>query len=114
MRPTTALDENVFDINALLHPGTIFEHPKDVLAHPELSISENAPSLRRGHPTHRRSVPVPRCGRLRASRNPSPSTRSLRRSANWTADRATRRAASQAACVRRLGWRPNKGDATWM
>jgi hypothetical protein len=40
MRPTTALNDNVFDLNALLHPGTIFEHPKDVLAHPWLSISE--------------------------------------------------------------------------
>ena len=25
MRPTTA-DDNVFDFNALLHPGTVFEH----------------------------------------------------------------------------------------
>jgi hypothetical protein len=31
MRPTTAFDDNVFDINALLHPGTVFDHPKDVL-----------------------------------------------------------------------------------
>jgi hypothetical protein len=28
MRPTTAID-NVFDFQALLHPGTVFEHPKD-------------------------------------------------------------------------------------
>lgn len=44
MRPTTALrnanDNNIFDLNALLHPGTVFEHPKDVVAHPDLSISE--------------------------------------------------------------------------
>jgi hypothetical protein len=40
MRPTTAFDDNVFDFNALLHPGTVFDHPKDVLAHPSLSISE--------------------------------------------------------------------------
>ena len=39
MRPTTAFD-NVFDINALLHPGTVFDHPKDVVAHPALSIAE--------------------------------------------------------------------------
>ena len=31
MRPTTA-DNNVFDFNALLHPGTVFAHPKDVVA----------------------------------------------------------------------------------
>jgi hypothetical protein len=40
MRPTTAFDDNVFDINALLHPGTIFDHPKDVLAHRSLTVSE--------------------------------------------------------------------------
>jgi hypothetical protein len=40
MRPTTALDDNVFDFNALLHPGTTFEHPQDVVAHPNLSLAE--------------------------------------------------------------------------
>ena len=39
MRPTTA-DDNVFDFNALLHPGTVFNHPRDVVADPTLSISE--------------------------------------------------------------------------
>jgi hypothetical protein len=39
MRPTTASD-NVFDINTLLHPGTVFDHPKDVVAHTALSIAE--------------------------------------------------------------------------
>ena len=40
MRPTTAFNDNVFDITALLHPGTVFDHPRDVVAHPSLSISE--------------------------------------------------------------------------
>ena len=40
MRPTTAYSDNVFDINALLHPGTIYNHPDDVVADPSLSISE--------------------------------------------------------------------------
>ena len=40
MRPTTAFHDNVFDLNALLHPAAIFDHPKDLLAHPSLSISE--------------------------------------------------------------------------
>ncbi len=40
MRPTTAIDDNVFDFNALLHPGTVFDHPKDVLADSSLSVSE--------------------------------------------------------------------------
>jgi hypothetical protein len=39
MRPT-AFDDNVFDINALLHPGTMFDHPREVLSHPSLSLSE--------------------------------------------------------------------------
>ncbi|MDI3560624.1 hypothetical protein [Bradyrhizobium sp. Arg816] len=40
MRPTTASDDNVIDLNALLHPGTVFDHPRDVLADSSLSISE--------------------------------------------------------------------------
>jgi hypothetical protein len=39
MRPTTAFD-NVFDFDALLHPGKAFDHPRDVVAHPFLSIAE--------------------------------------------------------------------------
>ncbi|TYL86212.1 hypothetical protein FXB40_42125 [Bradyrhizobium rifense] len=40
MRPTTAFHDNVFDINVLLHPSTVFDHPKDILADPSLSVSE--------------------------------------------------------------------------
>jgi hypothetical protein len=40
MRPTTALDANVFDFDYLLHPGTRFEHPRDVVSHPGLSLGE--------------------------------------------------------------------------
>lgn len=40
MRPTTAFNDNVSDINALLHPGTVFDHPRDVVAHPSLTMSE--------------------------------------------------------------------------
>lgn len=40
MRPTTALDDNVVDLNALLHPGTVFAHPHDVVSHPTLSLAE--------------------------------------------------------------------------
>jgi hypothetical protein len=40
MRPTTASDDNVFDFQALLHPGTVFEHPRDVVTHPSLSLAE--------------------------------------------------------------------------
>src|SRR6476659_2603835 len=40
MRPTTAINDNVFDFQALLQPGTVFEHPKDVVAHPDLTLAE--------------------------------------------------------------------------
>ena len=41
MRPTTADDDdNVFDFDALLHPGTVFGHPKDVVLHSGLTIAE--------------------------------------------------------------------------
>ena len=40
MRPTTATVDNVFDFQALLHPGTVFEYPKDVVMHPSLTLAE--------------------------------------------------------------------------
>ncbi len=40
MRPTTAHDDNVFDINALLHPGTVFNHPRDVVIDQSLTMAE--------------------------------------------------------------------------
>jgi len=40
MRPTTAINDNVFDFQALLHPGTVFDHPKDVVSHPDLTLAE--------------------------------------------------------------------------
>lgn len=40
MRPTTAHDPKIFDLNALLHPGSTFDHPSEVVAHPTLSIAE--------------------------------------------------------------------------
>jgi len=40
MRPATAINDNVFDFQALLHPGIVFEHPKDVVAHPDLTLAE--------------------------------------------------------------------------
>jgi hypothetical protein len=39
MRMTTAHD-NVFDFDALLHPGTVFDHPRDVVVHPGLTTAE--------------------------------------------------------------------------
>jgi hypothetical protein len=33
-------DDNVHDLNAILHPGTVFKHPQDVLVHATLSRTE--------------------------------------------------------------------------
>jgi hypothetical protein len=33
-------DENVYDLNAILHPRTVFDHPRDVLADATLSKAE--------------------------------------------------------------------------
>jgi hypothetical protein len=32
--------DNVYDLNALLHPGSVFDHPKDVLADTSISRAE--------------------------------------------------------------------------
>jgi len=40
MRPTTATGDNVFDFEAILHPGTVYDHPKDVLTDPDLTLGE--------------------------------------------------------------------------
>src|SRR4051812_29908454 len=47
-----------FDINALLHPGTIFDHPKDVLTRPNRSIQRNEPFLLLGRPMRRQTCPA--------------------------------------------------------
>ena len=33
-------DDNVIDLNAILHPGSVYDHPRDVVADPTLSASE--------------------------------------------------------------------------
>jgi len=35
-----SFDENVYDLNAILHPGSVFDHPRDVLADTTLSRPE--------------------------------------------------------------------------
>jgi len=36
----TAAHDNVFDFEALIHPGTIYAHPRDVVADANLSLAE--------------------------------------------------------------------------
>lgn len=45
MRPTTAHDDNIFDLNSLLHPGATFDHPRDVVSHPRLTLAEKRATL---------------------------------------------------------------------
>src|ERR1700744_3839957 len=40
MRPTTAIDDHIFDFDYLLRAGTRFEHPRDVVSHPGLGLGE--------------------------------------------------------------------------
>jgi hypothetical protein len=32
--------DNIIDLNAILHPGSVYDHPRDVIADPTLSIGE--------------------------------------------------------------------------
>jgi hypothetical protein len=38
--PDHRFDDNVYDLNAILHPGSVFDHPRDVLADTSLSLGE--------------------------------------------------------------------------
>jgi hypothetical protein len=35
-----AIYDNVYDLNAILHPGSVYDHPRDVLADEELTLAE--------------------------------------------------------------------------
>jgi hypothetical protein len=39
-KPMIDQTDNVFDLNAVLHPGTVFDHPRDVVADTTLSLAE--------------------------------------------------------------------------
>ena len=32
--------DNIIDLNAILHPGSVYEHPSDVVADPSISLGE--------------------------------------------------------------------------
>ena len=96
MRPTTATDDNVFDFQALLHPGTVFEHPKDVVAHPCLTLAEKRAILASWASD---ASAIASCPALRAPEGLKAPV-SIDAIANWTAAPATRRAASRCGCAR--------------
>ena len=63
MRPTTALDDNVFDFDYLLHPGTKFELPRDVVSHAVYARRETSHPGLVGLRRLRDRVLTRRCGR---------------------------------------------------
>jgi hypothetical protein len=34
------IDDNVYDLNAILHPGLVYDHPRDVLMDGDLTLAE--------------------------------------------------------------------------
>jgi hypothetical protein len=80
--------DNVYDLNALLHPGSVFDHPKDVLADAGLSRAEKRAILASWASD---AAAVASCPSLRAARAQAPwypSTISLRRFPISTGDPA--------------------------
>ena len=35
-----AIDDNIYDLNAIIHPGSVYDRPRDVLADEELTVAE--------------------------------------------------------------------------
>lgn len=85
--PHRSFDGNVYDLNAILHPGSVFDHPRDVLADITLSRAEkrailaswasdaaaatSCPSLRAG-PGAKRSVSIDEILEALSNLDPSP------------------------------------------
>ena len=42
-------EENVYDLNAILHPGSVFDHPRDVLTDATLSHAEKRAMVLTGY-----------------------------------------------------------------
>jgi hypothetical protein len=54
--------DNVFDLNAILHPGSVFDHPRDVAADPTISIGEKRAILASWASDAAAERPTPRYG----------------------------------------------------
>jgi hypothetical protein len=110
MRPMTATD-NVFDFQALLHPGTVFEHQRDVLAHSSLTVwPRSGRSSPLGLPTF---SAIASCPALRAPdglKGPVSIDAILEALCELDVALATRPAASQCAASPRRGPRPLEED----
>jgi hypothetical protein len=81
-------DENVYDLNAILHPGSVFDHPRDVLADATLSRAEKRAILASWASD---AAAVTSCPSLRAI----PGTKSWKPFPVWTTRRERHPAASR-------------------
>jgi hypothetical protein len=46
--------DNIIDLNAILHPGSVYDHPRDVVADQTISIGEKCATW---HPGRRMLLP---------------------------------------------------------
>jgi hypothetical protein len=88
-------DENVYDLNAILHPGSVFDHPRDVLADATLSRAEKRAILASWASDAAPWRLARPCAQYPERSGRSQSTRSWRRFRAWTTHRERHRAASQ-------------------
>jgi hypothetical protein len=115
MRPATAFDNNVFDITALLHPGTVFDHPRDVVADSSLSVSEKRAILASWASD---ASAIASCPSLRAPASlkaPVTIDKILEAVCELDGGPAIRPAASQTVSIRRQEpWRLSRERTLWM
>ena len=89
------LDENIYDLNALLHPGTVFDHPRDVLADAMLSRAEKRAILASWASDAAAVLHARACGRSPGRRTSCRSTISWKRFPVWITRRERHPAASR-------------------
>ena len=72
--------DNIIDLNAILHPGSVYDHPRDVVEDPALSIGEKRAILASWASDAASVASNPALRELPGSDRPSPSTRFWKRS----------------------------------
>ena len=88
-------DEKVYDLNAILHPGSVFDHPKDVLADATLSRAEKKAILASWASDAVAVNSNPALRAMPGKKPPSPSMKSWRRFRLSTIRRARHPAANR-------------------
>jgi hypothetical protein len=98
--------DNVIDLNAILHPGSVYDHPRDVVADNTLSIGEKRAILASWASDTAAVACNPACAKFPARIGWSPLTKFSRRSPHSTTHPKGRRAANPRECGqhRELRW----------